>query len=131
MFFTKKSLALKCAINRKNVEGQIKSMLILEQIYCMPRVLKNYYLLRQLSKEINLGTLIKVQLNNLYQRMNPRPKVIYKGVLSTGRLWLDLWFKDQNCPFENSFSNNFSVFTKNVGQIWLSIQKLFFGKNLI
>ena len=72
-FLTNKSLALKCAINRKNVEGQIKSMLILEQRYCMPRVLKNYYLLRQLSKEINLGTLIMVQLNNLCQRMNPRP----------------------------------------------------------
>ena len=117
--------------NRKNVEGQIKSMLILEQRYCMPRVLKNYYLLRQLSKEINLGTLIKVQLNNLCQRMNPRPKVIYKGILSTGRLWLDLSYKNQNCPFENSFSNNFSVFTKNVGQMWLSIQKIIFGKDLI
>ena len=114
--------------NRKNVEGQIKSMVILEQRYCMPRVLKNYYLLRQLSKEINLGTLIKVQLNNLYQRMNPRPKVIYKGVLSTGRLWLDLWFKDQNCPFENSFSNNFSVLAKCGFPFKFFFEKILFKK---
>ena len=27
-------------------------------------------------------------------------KVIYLGVLSTGRLWLDLWYKAQNSPFD-------------------------------
>jgi hypothetical protein len=35
-------------------------------------------------------------------------KVIYKGVLSTGRLLLDLWYTDQNSPIDNSFSINFS-----------------------
>jgi hypothetical protein len=27
------------------------------------------------------------------------PKVIYSGVFSIARIWLDLWYKDQNSPF--------------------------------
>ena len=41
-----------------------------------------------------------------------RAMVIYYGVLSTGRLRLDLWYKEQNSPFLTTFSvfNNFSLF---------------------
>ena len=38
------------------------------------------------------------------------PRVIYKGVLSTGWVRLDLWCKAQNHPFDNSSSNIFSLF---------------------
>ena len=31
-------------------------------------------------------------------------------VLSTGRLWPNLWYKAQNSPFDNSYSNIFSLF---------------------
>ena len=44
-------------------------------------------------------------------------KVIHLGVLPTARVWLNLWYKDQNSPFDNSFSNHFSLFqleTKNL-----------------
>ena len=69
-------------------------------------------------------------------------KVIYKGVLSICQAWLDLWYKGQNSPFDNSFSNNFSLFqleTKNlflqtilaIHTYMVSIQKIFVWKNLI
>ena len=34
-----------------------------------------------------------------------RLQVIYYGVLSTGWVRLNMWYKDPNSPFNNSFSN--------------------------
>ena len=36
-----------------------------------------------------------------------RLQVIYYGVLSTGWVRLNMWYKDPNSPFNNSFSNTF------------------------
>ena len=65
--------------------------------------------------------------------------VIYLGVLLTGPVRLDLWYKDQNSPFYNSFSINFSLFqleTKNCSykQFWpfymVFIPNIFWKKKL-
>ena len=73
-----------------------------------------------------------------YARHYLPSKVIYYGVLSTGRVQLDLqYYNNQKSPFDNSFSNIFTLFqleTKKPSfykQCWpeiVSIQNFFFWK---
>ena len=55
---------------------------------------------------------------------------LFRGIVN----WLNLWYKDQNSPFDNNFSNNLSSFqleTKNRLPYMVSIQEIIFGKNNI
>ena len=43
-------------------------------------------------------------------------KVIHLGVLPTARVWLNLWYKDQNSPLDNSISTNIVRGPQNLNQ---------------
>ena len=55
-------------------------------------------LVEKKSKQMDLNDtpkLMSLPINDL-----PYARVIYLGVFSAGYLWVDLWYKDQNSPFQ-------------------------------
>ena len=77
-------------------------LILLFRFYSYSQIKEQFFMI-DFCYFLNLSTYLQTMLC-------PNDKVIYYGVLSTGRMRLNLVFKDQNSPFDNSFTYNFSLF---------------------